>query len=150
MNRPQTETPVTIPPEFDPQVVIDRLAADEFATKTTGIETVDLTVGRSRVRLRIDQRHVNALGMTQGGVLFTLADYALALAANTVPGVEAVGIEGSISFMHPSKPGDVLTAEAVEIARSRSLSSVEVSVRNEKGALLAKFHGRAFLRPRKD
>ncbi|HBT77959.1 MAG TPA: hypothetical protein DEB39_13785 [Planctomycetaceae bacterium] len=131
---------------FDKNAMIAHMNKDTFAVKTTGMEIDDVRPGYARIRLRVEDRHLNAIGITQGGVLFTLADFALAVASNTVEGVESVGIEGSISFLRPSKTGDVLTAEATEIARTRSLSTVEVSLTDQAGTLLARFHGRAFLR----
>lgn len=130
---------------FDKSEIRARLNGDAFAVETVGIEIVDVQPGRAITRLRVEEKHLNSLGITQGGVLFTLADFALAVVSNTLPETPAIGIEGSISYLHSSKAGAVLTAEAKEIARSRALSTVEVSITDEQGKLLARFHGRAYI-----
>ena len=132
---------------FDKQAIIERMRRDHFAADLVGIEIVEVAPGFAQVALTVEERHLNGVGITQGGVLFTLADYAFAIATNTVSGQVAVGIECSISYMAPSKVGAVLIAEAREIGRTRSLASVETIVSDRSsGKLLARFHGRAFIR----
>lgn len=53
---------------------------DSFAEKT-GVELIEIKEGYSKARLVITETHLNAGNRTQGGVLFTLADLALAAAA---------------------------------------------------------------------
>ena len=55
---------------------------DRFADNV-GIELTEVKKGYSRAQLKITDEHLNAGGRTQGGVLFTLADLALAAAANS-------------------------------------------------------------------
>ena len=55
---------------------------DRFATNA-GVELIEIKEGYSKARLVITAEHLNAGGRTQGGVLFTLADLALAAAANS-------------------------------------------------------------------
>ena len=55
---------------------------DYYASQTTGIEILDADVGYARVGLKLDSRHMNAVGQVMGGVYFTLADYAFAIASN--------------------------------------------------------------------
>ncbi len=129
---------------FDKSEIITRMSRDTFAVETTGIEIVDLEPGYAKTRVLVQDKHLNALGITQGGVLFTLADFALALVSNTHPDMPSVGIEGDISYIRASKAGEVLTAEAREIARTRAFSTTEVTITNEQGELLAKFHGRTY------
>lgn len=52
---------------------------DRFADNV-GIELTEVKKGYSRAQLKITDEHLNAGGRTQGGVLFTLADLALAAA----------------------------------------------------------------------
>lgn len=55
---------------------------DSFAEKT-GVELIEIKEGYSKARLVITETHLNAGNRTQGGALFTLADLALAAAANS-------------------------------------------------------------------
>ena len=54
---------------------------DRFATEA-GIELTDIKPGYGKARMIVEPRHLNAGNTTQGGAIFTLADLALAAAAN--------------------------------------------------------------------
>ena len=55
---------------------------DLFAEQT-GVELLEVREGYSKARLVITENHLNAGRRTQGGAIFTLADLALAAAANS-------------------------------------------------------------------
>jgi acyl-CoA thioesterase len=136
---------------FDKNRIIEKMNRDHFAIDVVGIEIVDVSEGWSRVRLVVGERHLNGVGITQGGVLFTLADYAFAIATNTVEGQVAVGIECNMSYMSPSKVGAELICEARETSRTRSLAAVEATITDSSnGKTLARFYGRAFVKELKE
>lgn len=56
---------------------------DRFATEATGIVIDHLDSHTAQCSLSLDGRHRNARGVAMGGVLFTLADFATAVAANS-------------------------------------------------------------------
>lgn len=105
----------------------------------SGIEPVSLELGRATARMLIKPMHMNALGIVQGGAIFTLADYAFGMASNS-HGLAAVGINVSITYMKAAVAG-VLTAEARELSRNAKLGSYTVEVKNEAGELVAVFQG---------
>jgi acyl-CoA thioesterase len=94
-------------------------------------------------RLRLAERHLNGVGVVQGGAVFTLADFAFAVACNTA-GPVALAIDVAISFLAATRSG-TLTATATEVSRSSKLSRVEVEVRDAAGARVALFHGTAYV-----
>ena len=55
---------------------------DLFAERA-GIVLMEVREGYSKARLEIKKEHLNAGNRTQGGAIFTLADLALAAAANS-------------------------------------------------------------------
>ncbi len=122
-----------------------RFQKDRFATEVVGIEILDISEGYAKVKLNIEPRHHNAVGIVQGGVLFTLADFACAVAGNTQDERVVVSIESSISFLKPTQFG-TLFAEARRISQSKSLMSFDVPVTNEDGEMVARFYGRGFVR----
>lgn len=135
---------------FSREELLQRFQADRFATEVVGIEIVDVRPGYAKTKLVVEPRHYNAVGIAQGGVLFTLADFAFAVASNTQDEETTVSIESNMSFMKPTV-GGTLYAEANLVFRSRSLQSFEVPITNEQGELVAKFYGRGFVRrKRKD
>lgn len=120
---------------------IARMKRDAFANHL-GIELIEAGVGRAKVRMAIEDEHRNSVGMVHGGVIYTLADYAFAVACNS-HGVLAVAINCSISYFRPPQ-GAVLTAEATEVSVSRHLGSYTVRVTDAGGDLVALFQGMAY------
>ncbi len=133
--------------ELSKEELLKRFEADRFATEVTGIEIVDVRPGYAKVKLAVEPRHHNAVGIVQGGVYFTLADFAFAVASNTQDSEATLSIESSISFFKPVTAG-TLFAEANLLHRSRSLQSFEVPVTNENGETVALFYGRGFVKQR--
>jgi acyl-CoA thioesterase len=111
---------------------------DEFV-KHCGIELVSFAPGQAVARMAVQPWHLNAVGIVQGGAIFTLADFAFAAASNS-HGTVAVGINVSITYMKSANSG-TLTAEAREVALNPKLASYTVNVTDEAGSLLAVFQG---------
>lgn len=115
--------------------------ADRFAAHV-GIEVLEGGDGRARTRLVLQPHHLNGLGSIQGGVLFTLADLAFAVAVNS-RGVKATGLNASINWLKPAREG-TLFAEAVEVSCSRRIATYSVRVTDAGGTLIATFHGTGY------
>ncbi len=115
---------------------------DVFATDN-GIFLTEIGKGYSRAQLVITEKHLNAGNRTQGGALFTLADLALAAAANA-HGQLAFSQSAHISFFRGSGIGDTLTAEARERYIGRSTAFYQVDISNQKGELIATFESGVF------
>ncbi|MDR1925700.1 MAG: PaaI family thioesterase [Planctomycetaceae bacterium] len=118
---------------------------DHFATQVVGIDIVDASPGYARTVLDIEPRHHNAVGITQGGVIFTLADFALAVASHVGHNDTLVAIECNIAYLKPVTSGKIY-GEAKEVAKSKSLAYYEVEIKNDTNDLIAKFNGRVFVR----
>ncbi len=73
---------------------------DIFATKA-GIVLLEVRKGYSKAKLDIKPEHLNAGARTQGGAIFTLADLALAAAANS-HGTLAFSLSSTITFVRAS------------------------------------------------
>lgn len=134
--------------EFNRENLIAKMSLDRFAFDTVGIEILDITPKSVRTRLSVEERHLNGVGIAQGGALFTLADFTFAIASN-IGEFDIVGIEANISYMKPARVGDVLVAESREIHRSKSLAGFEVMVTNQENAPIARFYGRGFVRDKR-
>ena len=121
------------------------LAQDRFA-REIGIETLHAEPGLARARLNTTDAHRNSVGLVHGGAIFSLAATAFFAAANA-EGTTALGINLGINYLNPVESGTLL-AEAVEISRSRKISTCDVRVTNEEEKLIAVFRGTAFLKGR--
>lgn len=110
---------------------------DRFATGI-GVKLLEVGKGHSRTCLTVTEEHLNAGNRTQGGVLFTLADLALAAAANA-HGSLAFSLSGHINFLRASGLGDTLYADARERYLGRSTGCYQIDITNQDGKLIATF-----------
>ena len=121
-------------------------AADRYAA-LTGIEIVEATKGRCTTRLAIEDKHLNAANVVQGGVIFTLADLAFAVASNS-HGQLALAVNVNISFLQ-AKQGGTLYATATEVGEPNRLGAYDVLVTDENGASIARFNGMVYRKKQK-
>ena len=75
------------------------------------------------------------MGAVMGGVYFTLADFAFAVAANWQE-IGTVSLTSDIAYLGTAK-GDRLTAEAVCVKNGRTTSYYRIEVKDEFGKLAA-------------
>lgn len=119
-------------------------ANDRFA-RLLGIKLDAISPGQATASLTITNDMLNAVNVTQGGVTFTLADFAFAAASNS-HGTISLAQNASISFSAPSREGDRLIAEAREESSSRRTGLYTIEVRKEDGRLVGLFTGNVFRR----
>lgn len=116
---------------------------DAFA-QSLGIEVEDASPGHAKVKLTLTDQHRNSFNTVHGGVIFSLADVAFAIAANA-HGVLAMAINVNISFLKAITEG-ILYAEANEVSRNPKLATYTVTVTDATGALVATFQGMVYLK----
>lgn len=85
--------------------------------------------------MKIESRHRNAAGIVMGGAIFTLADFAFAVASNHEK-LGTVSLNANITFLRASK-GDKLIATAECVRDGRTTCYYRVSVIDNTGALIA-------------
>lgn len=121
---------------------------DDLFAAQAGVELLEVSAGYSKARLVIKEQHLNAGRRTQGGAIFTLADLALAAAANS-RGNLAFSLSSNITFLRTSGPGDTLYAEARERYIGRSTGCYQIDITNQDGKLIATFESSVFRMPEK-
>jgi acyl-CoA thioesterase len=119
-------------------------AAHDPLVRHLGIESADGSSGRATVSLRVRKEHLNFNGTCHGGVIFALADTAFGLASNS-HGTIAAGIDAHITYQVAVRAGDVLTANAIEITRTRRLGVYRVDVTRADGTLVSSFTGTVYV-----
>ena len=117
---------------------------DLFA-ENAGVVLLEVREGYSKAKLEIKPEHLNAGARTQGGAIFTLADLALAAAANS-HGTLAFSLSSNITFLRASGQGDTLYAEGYI---GRSTGCYQVDVTNQNGDLIATFESSVFRKEQK-
>jgi acyl-CoA thioesterase len=105
------------------------------AALALGIEVLRDEPGHGTCRLTVAGEHLNQGLVTHGGVLFTLADTALGVAANPPGEPTWVGTGFSLRLFRAVVVGDTVVADARELHRSRRLVSYAVRLERD-GALI--------------
>jgi acyl-CoA thioesterase len=124
-----------------------QMAAHDPFVRSLGIEYRDAGFGRAIVALKVRKDHLNFNGTCHGGVTFALADAAFGLASNS-HGVIAAAIDAHVTYQVAVKPGDILTATAVEASRTRKLGVYRIDVTRQDGALVSTFTGTVYVTDR--
>ena len=106
---------------------------DRFAANS-GCVLEEIGEGYARATLVVTPEHLNAGGVCQGGVYFTLADIALAAVMNSHNQL-TFGVQSNVVYLHSAVVGDTLTAEACEVKNHHKLPYVDVRITNQEGEL---------------
>ena len=99
--------------------------------------------GVAVVSMLVREDMTNGFAITHGGLVFTLADTAFAIACNEDESV-TVAAGADITFLKSTRAGQTLTATAVRRTRSGRTGIYDVSVTDETGDAVAEFRGRSF------
>ena len=113
-----------------------KFQSDCFATETLGAVIREAEPGRALCAMPLRPCHMNANHVPMGGAIFTLADFAFAVAANGFSETDTVSQHASITFLAPAK-GRELLAEARRLKAGRTTCLYEVEVRDEVGTYVA-------------
>ncbi len=108
---------------------------DLYAAEVTGIEIIDAKEGYAKCELKIRDTHKNALGHVMGGVFFTMADYAFAIASNFNQPT-TVTQTSQIMYLSAVK-GDTLYAETELIRAGRRSCFYKITITDNTGAQIA-------------
>ena len=114
---------------------------DRYAA-LTGVEIIEAGTGYWKARMNIEDKHMNGANVVQGGALFTLADFAFAVASNS-HGQLALAINANISFLKAATVG-VLYAVASEVTEPGRLGAYDVLVTDDEGEIVARFNGMVY------
>jgi acyl-CoA thioesterase len=108
---------------------------DRFATECAGIIIEEAEPGYAKCSLEIEPRHCNALGNPMGGAIFTLADFAFAVATN-LAGEKTVSQSAQITYLSSCK-GKKLIAESRIIKSGRTVCFCQTDIFDELGNRIA-------------
>lgn len=107
---------------------------DRFATEN-GAVIDEIGEGYAKCSMKLTSCHKNAMGAVMGGVYFTLADFAFAVASNRKK-MRTVSISTNIAFLGAAK-GEILTAEAHCVKDGRTTCYYSIDVMDESGKITA-------------
>jgi acyl-CoA thioesterase len=100
---------------------------DHFAA-LLGMEPLAATPSEAQAAMTLADHHLNDIGRAHGGALFSLADAAVALAANAAEDEQAVVTIGQLQLVRPAAHGDRLVATATREFRLRRRAGFRVRI----------------------
>ncbi|TLS37136.1 hotdog fold thioesterase [Pseudalkalibacillus caeni] len=122
--------------------LVEKMKADPYAN-FLGIELLEVREGFAQASLVIKENMLNFNGTANGGVIFSLADYAFAAASNS-HNQAAFGITVTIHYLAPGWTGERVTATVKEETKPGRLGLYRMEVTNEKEDLLAVCEGMVY------
>lgn len=115
--------------------------ASDSASRALGMVLEDVAPGRARLSMRVRPDMVNGYDLCHGGLISALADSAFAVACNS-HGTVTVATGFEVDFLEPGFLGDILVADAREVALRGRSGIYDVTVRRA-GTVIAEFRGRS-------
>ena len=123
------------------------IARDAF-TRWLGVELVTVRPRACTLRMRVRADMLNGFGVSHGGIVFSLADSALAFASNT-HGHVTVSVDNTISYPVSVELNDELIAVAEEETAGTRLAFYRVTVARQDGTCVALMHATVYRTPHK-
>jgi acyl-CoA thioesterase len=117
-------------------------ATEDLFARHNGIELLEVEPGLAKASMKIEPYHFNAAKTVHGGAIFTLADFAFAVASNS-HGTLAMGINTSVSFVKAATRG-TLYAVAKEQTLNPRLASYLVQITDDANDVVAIFQGMVY------
>ncbi|HSS64146.1 MAG TPA: hotdog fold thioesterase [Gammaproteobacteria bacterium] len=130
--------------EHKPNAKLAALARLDRFMALLGAELVEAAAGLAVVRATVGNDHLNFNGTCHGGFTFAVADMAFGIASNS-HGALAAGIDAHVSYLTAAYAGDILTATAREISRTRRVGTYAIDVTRADGCPVARFTGTVFI-----
>ena len=108
---------------------------DHFATRQCAAQIDEAAPGHAVCSFTIERHHRNAMGNVMGGAIFTLADFACAVASN-VGQQPSVTVSSNVEFVTGAR-GERLIATCDADRSGRRLGFYTTRVEDERGTLVA-------------
>jgi phenylacetic acid degradation protein PaaD len=133
------------PAEDDARELAERcmraMLGTDAASASLGIRALWAAPGRAELAMTVTAAMLNGHLIGHGGMVFTLADTAFAVACNSYNRT-TVATGCDIDFVAQVRAGDELRAVAVERFRRGRSGLYDVTVRRADGAVVAEMRGR--------
>ena len=124
--------------------VVDKMLSGDAFSKWLGIEILEISSGYCKLKMQVRKEMTNGFNIAHGGITYSLADSALAFAANSY-GIQSLSIETSINHKKKVMNGDTLIAETREIEKKEKTASYVISIVNQEGIEVAEFYGKVYI-----
>lgn len=116
---------------------------NDWFSQWLGIKVISVTPGACTLQMTIRKEMLNGFAIAHGGITYSLADSALAFAANS-HGRKSVSVETSISHTASLKENDMITAIAKEENVTDKIGIYSITITNQENKTVALFKGTVY------
>jgi len=123
--------------------IVSKMINGDAFSQWLGINVIKVSEGFCKLEMRVREDMTNGFNITHGGISYSLADSALAFAANS-DGTQSLSIETSISHTKKVLAGDTLIAETKEVSKTNDSAIYSISITNQENTEVAIFKGKVY------
>lgn len=131
---------------YTAEEIVNYMMANDAFSRWLGIEVDKIRPGHSRLIMTIREEMTNGFHIAHGGIVYSLADSALAFAANA-HGKIAKTIQLTCQYVQSLSLGQQLFAEAIETTRTRKFAYYTIHIYTDN-RLVATLQGMAYISER--
>ena len=123
--------------------IVSKMISGDAFSQWLGIEVLKVSKSFCKLKMTVRDEMTNGFNIAHGGISYSLADSALAFAANS-DGIQSLSIETTISHTKKVMSGDRLTAETKEISKSEKNAVYSINIINQDNITVAHFKGTVY------
>jgi acyl-CoA thioesterase len=123
--------------------IVNKMHTEDGFTAWMGIEVVKIAPGHVVLQMIVRREMLNGFHTCHGGILFSMADTALAFASNS-HGRLCVLAQANISYPESVHEGEILKAEAVELSVKNRIAIYNVNITKNDNTKVALFRGTVY------
>ena len=127
-----------------PREIVETMIAQDAFSQLLGMKLLLIDKGSCTLQCEVTKAMTNGFGIAHGGITYSLADSALAFAANA-HGTHCFSVDTNIAHLKKVKLGDVLTAICTESHRGKRTGVYVVAIQNQDAKRVAYFRGTVFI-----
>ena len=125
------------------EIIVNKMYNKDAFSKWLGIKLLEIREGYCKLSMNIKNDMLNGFSIAHGGITYSLADSALAFAANTY-GKKCISIETSISHTESCKEGDMLIATTKELSKTDKTYIYLITITNQNNKEVAIIKGSVY------
>ena len=123
--------------------VVGKMITGDAFSQWLGIEILEITKGYCKLKMIVRKEMTNGFDIAHGGISYSLADSALAFAANS-DGIQSLSVETSIAHTKKVMSGDTLIAETQEVSKNDKSAVYNINITNQDNIEVAHFKGKVY------
>ena len=123
--------------------IVKKMIDSDAFSQWLGIKVIEVSEGFCKLEMTVREEMTNGFNIAHGGISYSLADSALAFAANS-DGIQSLSIDTSISHTKKVISGEKLIAKTQEVSKNEKNAVYNISITNQDHIIVAHFKGTVY------